>query len=156
MLAPDALADIKLKLQTYQTAYCGLKHERVVELASPGGASFAKRYGFCDRLTRKYRLGCAHTTANEEFCRLVLSLGEQMPGIQAIAEDLDELFSYVYITDIAKGSLEKQLAFALAANNEQFITEARAAIAQVIAAHNQLIKNIEELRLQLMAALMPG
>jgi len=154
MLTPEALSAIKTELERYQTAYCGLKHERVVHLSSLEGTKCVKRYGLCDRSTRRYQLGCAHTKANHEFCRLILSIVEQLPGAQTLAEELDQLFSYIYITDIAKGALEKQLAYALSVNNKRFIAEAKAAISQVITTHHQLINIIEEIRLVFLASLI--
>jgi len=74
MLTPDALSEIKSKLALYHTAYCGLKHERVVEISSSEDGDIIKRYGLCDIPARRYQLGCAHTMANHEFCRLILSL----------------------------------------------------------------------------------
>ncbi|WP_448702874.1 hypothetical protein ACFGVR_11015 [Mucilaginibacter sp. AW1-3] len=150
MLTPDVLSEIKSKLERYHTVHCGLKHERVIQVPSFGSANIVKRYGLCDRPTRRYRLGCAHTLANDEFYRLTLLLGAQFPAAQAMAAELDRLFNYVYIIDIAKGELEKQLAFALSANNDQLIREAKAAISQVIATHHQLITAIEEIRAQLL------
>lgn len=155
MLTPYTLSEIRVKLERYHTMHCGLKHERVVEFSSFDGADSFKRYGLCDSPTRRYKLGCAHTLANQEFCRLILSVGAQFPGARALAEEFDQLFLYVYIIDVAKGALEKQLALALSVNNNQFIVEAKAAIAQVVATHHQLIKTIEELRLRFMAALLP-
>ena len=67
MSTPEVLLTIKLELERYQTAYCGLKHEHVVHISSFEGTRCVKRYGLCDRSTRRYRLGCAHTKGNDEF-----------------------------------------------------------------------------------------
>ncbi|MBW4888775.1 hypothetical protein KXQ82_03580 [Mucilaginibacter sp. HMF5004] len=149
------LAEIRSTLEPYHTAYCGLKHEQVTEVSAFENTPLIKRYGFCDSSARKYRLGCAHTTANQEFCRAILSIRGQFPGAQALAEKFEQLFLNIYILDIAKGVLDKQLAFATLANNDLLIVEAKAAIAETIAAHHQLIRSIEKQRLQLMADLSP-
>jgi len=81
-------------------------------------------------------------------------MSKQLPGTQALAEELNQLFSYVYITDIAKGALEKQLAYALSVNNKPFIAEAKAAISEVIGSHHQLINAIEEIRLRISTGLV--
>ncbi|QKJ30249.1 hypothetical protein HQ865_10895 [Mucilaginibacter mali] len=149
-LSPDVLADIKSKLAPYHTAFCGLKHEQVTEVYSDENGDYFKRYGFCDKAARKYRLGCAHTSANDEFCRIILSACEQFPGAQALAEHFGELFLNVYMMDLTKGALEKQLALGMRIDNKLLIADAKAAIAEVIKTHHQLVRAIEELRIELM------
>jgi hypothetical protein len=154
MLTPDVISEIRSKLERYHTGYCGLKHERVVEFSSAEDGSPVKRYGLCDSQTRKYQLGCAHTIANYEFCRTILSMSEHLPDAQRLAAEFDGLFLNVYMMDVVMGALEKQLGLALSAGNDQLITGAKAAVAEVRATHHQLVKTIEELRREFMESLL--
>jgi len=148
MLTSELLSQIVSKLESYHTAYCSLKHEQVVSTSYFENTTTFKRYGFCDQATRKQRIGCAHTSANGAFYKIMLSAGTQVPDAKAWADKVEQLFLEIYLIDFVKGALEKQLALARSANDPLMITEAKMAITEVISTHHQLIKAIEELKFQ--------
>jgi hypothetical protein len=152
----ERLLTLRQELAAFRTMSCRLQHEKAVEVLSdvfsidpnyPGLT--IRRHGFCPKETRRVTLGCAHTTANAAYSRLLAKLGE-VTGIREEDSPWSAaagLIFAIYQLDHEKGSLEKRLAVAAwNANDDQEIQSIAARLDEVTLAHGKLVSELEIIR----------
>jgi len=119
------LSEIKQNLNGFQFVHCGLSHEAVLldrksnlpvknEISDE---NIYKRVDLCSLIDRKQRLGCAHSSANDTFNKLIDELPEKDFIIEKFRKQFNELIFQIYMLDHKKGNLEKNFAEAIDPSN---------------------------------------
>lgn len=105
-----SLTEVIENLEQFTVVKCGMHHEKVlldkdetpVKNVIGDDVSFA-RMQLCEG--RRQRLGCAHTSANDRFNRLLESV-EHVAEIPRLREEFNNLILKVYQLDHIVGNLE--------------------------------------------------
>ncbi|WP_207429023.1 hypothetical protein [Pedobacter sp. SYSU D00535] len=132
---------------------CKLKHEKVqknevdLDRLEDQNVIFP-RLGFCRKEDRNFRIGCAHTMANNNFKNLCKQVSEllNMPQLTQLRHEMDHLVTQIYILDYKKGQLEKELAIAEIKRDSCTLNSLSDELSQVEATHVGLIGGLESKR----------
>lgn len=124
------LTEIKQNLNSFQLIQCGLSHEAVqldskTNLPIMTGAidkQFYKRVALCNLKDRKQRLGCAHSSANDKFNKLIDRLPENDEVIKKLKKEFNDVVLQIYMLDHKKGDLEKKYAELLVLCDSSILT----------------------------------
>ncbi|WP_298900283.1 hypothetical protein [uncultured Psychroserpens sp.] len=109
------------KIQEFQVIKCNMHHERVVFNANrkpvyrkTANEYFFDRVNLCDAKLRKQRLGCAHSSVNQNFAKVIDDLAQQLPKkaqqILRFKKQCNNIVNKIYQLDHEKGQLEHDLA----------------------------------------------
>ncbi|MCD2260746.1 hypothetical protein [Psychroserpens luteolus] len=117
----ENISNLLEKIQAFQVVKCNMHHERVAFdshkkpiYRQTDKDIFFDRVSLCDVKHRKLRLGCAHSSVNMNFIRLLESLEQELPQqspqFLVFKETFNDLISKIYALDHKKGQLEHDLA----------------------------------------------
>lgn len=115
------LTEIKEKLKNLEPVHFELSHETVLLDSNTklpvklniGDEQVFQRIKLCDQTERNHRLGCAHSSSNDTFNRLVEDLARQDEIIGKLQIQFNETVVHIYKLDHKKGDLEKLYAESL-------------------------------------------
>ena len=147
------LAEVKEKLENFQLVQCGLSHEKVrlnPETSLPIKVKISEeeifqRRDLCPADQRKKTLGCAHSSSNIAFERLIEDIASKDDTISLLKQRLNFQISEIYQLDHKKGDLEKARAKLMTRDllcSERALIRNDQEIKQCIALHRSQIKNL--------------
>lgn len=149
---------LREQLVLFRTASCRLVHEQIggitVANSSDGAASsyHFQRSGLCRPESRKMLLGCAHTSANDRFCKLIdkAFVSGLLNETISPAVIFNEIIIAIYKLDHERGDLEKELAIARYNNHHETIRSLEQQLGELITHHTNAVSRLEKIRHGLM------
>lgn len=151
--------EIKQKLEAFELVQCGLKHELVkldlgtklpIKLTSSQDTEY-QRISLCQLTDRQKRLGCAHSSSNAHFNRLIDALQTENLEIKTIQKKINNQIFNIYMLDHKKGDLEKEYAICL--DNQLTTQSTKQQLKECIALHRTYMDNLKSLKNELITSI---
>lgn len=153
------LLEIKEALIKFEVVQCGMYHEKVAidqDTLLPikvnnGIEEIYQRVNLCNAELRRWRLGCAHTSANDHFLNLICTIPNQNQTVEQIQQSYHILIGKICELDHQKGNLEKYYAQSLETNSALEAQKIKVQIAEVITQHREYMKDFQNLQFKTIA-----
>lgn len=156
------ILQIKNKIEQFQVIKCDMYHEKVKVDAQTGHPimksstieSYYERVPLCEITVRSKRLGCAHSSSNNNFLHLIDEINTDDQEIVKLKKEISDLIIQIYALDHKKGDLEKELMDSLS-NDEvkKMQINVKEKLADCILAHRKLMDELKILKTNLILRL---
>lgn len=153
------LSTVVTLLQELKIVQCGLRHEEVTGTRIVGADATGEmpvlgydRLGLCPLPFRKQIMGCAHTSSNHLLIRHLQAARHQYPQFGVWAEAMDQLFTQIYLLDVRKSELEKEIYASRAGD----LTTLNLAKTEILKEHARCITQLRQLREEMLTFLSPS
>jgi len=109
--------------------------------------SYYERMNLCGTSERSKRLGCAHSSSNNNFLNLIDQLKTDDQKIVDLKKEICNLILQVYTLDHKKGELEKELVISLSNHNvKKESIKIQERLTDSILTHRKLMDELKMLR----------
>lgn len=152
------LLQIKEKLEQFQVVKCDMYHEKIkldiktgqpISKETSNGSSY-ERVNLCGVVERSKRLGCAHSSSNNNFLNLIDELKTNDQEIINFKKRISDLILQIYTLDHKKGELEKELVISNSLDDAKEKTiKVQEALTDSILAHRKIMNKLKTLKTKL-------
>ena len=116
--------------------------------------SYYERVPLCEITVRSKRLGCAHSSSNNNFLHLIDELKTDDQEIVKLKREISDLIIQIYALDHKKGDLEKELVDSLSIDDVKIMqVRVKVKLAECIQSHRKLIDELNTHRTNLILRL---
>ena len=155
------ILQIKNKIEQFHVVKCDMYHEKIKMdntgqpiLNRTSNDSYYERMNLCETSERSKRLGCAHSSSNNNFLNLIDQLKTDDQKIVDLKKEISDLILQVYTLDHKKGELEKELVISLGNDNvKKESIKIQERLTDSILTHRKLMDELKMLRNKLILRL---
>lgn len=156
------ILQIKNKIEQFQVIKCDMYHEKVkldTQTGQPiiktsSNESYYERVPLCKITERSKRLGCAHSSSNNNFLHLIEELKTDDQEIFNLKKGISNLIIQIYALDHKKGDLEKELADSLGIDEvKKMQVKVKEKLSDCIKSHRKLMDELNKHRTKLILRL---